>query len=197
VVATGAYTGVESPWLQRRIVPIGSYIIATAPLSEGLARAISPRNRMMYDSKRFLHYFRLTPDRRMLFGGRASFVPESERAIAESAEILRRDMNALFPQMQDVAVDYAWGGTIDFTADMLPHAGVIDGIHYAAGFAGHGVALATYLGAKLAAMIAGNAKADNPFMRRRFISPPLGAHRIVRGLVPAVGAWYRFLDAVS
>jgi len=80
---------------------------------------------------------------------------------------------------------------------MLPHAGVHDGIHYAAGYAGHGVALATYLGAHLAAMVAGSANADNPFMRRRFATPPLGAHRIIPGLIPAVGAWYRFLDAVS
>jgi glycine/D-amino acid oxidase-like deaminating enzyme len=199
IVATGAYTGRESPWLRRRIIPIGSYIIATEPLPETVAREISPRYRMMYDSKHFLHYFRLTPDRRMLFGGRASFVPESERAISESAEILRRDMIALFPQLRDVTIEYAWGGTIDFTADMLPHAGAIDGVHYAAGYAGHGVALAIYLGAQLAAMIAGDTKdagEDNPLLCRTFPAPALGAHR-VPGALASVGAWYRFLDMVS
>ena len=196
IVATGAYTGAETPWLRRRIVPIGSYIIATEPLSDSVAHAISPRGRMMFDSKHYLHYFRLTTDRRLLFGGRASFVPESERAVVESAQILGRDMVELLPQLRDVKVEYAWGGTIDFTCDMLPHAGVADGVHYAAGYAGHGVALATYLGAQLAATLAGNA-VDNPFMRHAFSAPPLGAQRIVPGLVGAVGAWYRFLDAVS
>jgi glycine/D-amino acid oxidase-like deaminating enzyme len=197
ILATGAYTGFESPWLRRRIIPIGSYIIATEPLPETLARAISPRSRMMYDSKRFLHYFRLTPDRRMLFGGRASFVPESERAIAESAEILRRDMLVVFPQLRDAQVEYVWGGTIDFTADMLPHAGVIEGTHYAAGYAGHGVAMATYLGAKVAGTISGAATEEDPLMRLPFPAPPFSAHRVFPGLLPVVGAWYRFLDMVS
>lgn len=196
IVATGAYTGAEWPWLRRRIIPIGSYIIATEPLPEALARELSPRGRMLYDSKRFLHYFRLTPDRRMLFGGRASFVPESERAIAESAEILRRDMIAVFPHLRETPVEYVWGGTIDFTSDMLPHAGVIDGIHYAAGYAGHGVAMATYLGAKIAAKLAGE-RDDSPLLRLPFPAPPLGVHRSIPALVPAVGAWYRLLDMVS
>lgn len=197
IVATGAYTGLESPWLRRRIIPIGSYIIATEPLPEPLALEISPRARMMYDSKRFLHYFRLTPDRRMLFGGRASFVPESERAIAQSAQILRRDMVALFPQLHDTQVEFAWGGTVDFTSDMLPHVAVDGGIHYAAGYAGHGVAMAAYLGSKIADKIAGDAADDDPLMRLPFPGPPLGVHRVVPGLVPVIGAWYRFLDMVS
>jgi glycine/D-amino acid oxidase-like deaminating enzyme len=197
IVATGAYTGLESPWLRRRIIPIGSYIIATEPLTEARALEISPRARMMYDSKRFLHYFRLTPDRRMLFGGRASFVPESERAISQSAQILHRDMVALFAQLHDTQVEFAWGGTVDFTSDMLPHVAVDGGIHYAAGYAGHGVAMATYLGSKIADKIAGGATDEDPFMRLPFPGPPLGVHRVIPGLVPAVGAWYRLLDMVS
>ena len=196
VVATGAYTGPESPWLAKRIVPIGSYIIATEPLSDDAARQISPRGRMMFDSKRYLHYFRLTPDRRFLFGGRASFVPESDRALEESAAILRRDMIEVFPQLRDAKIDYAWGGTIDFTADMLPHAGEIDGVFYAAGYAGHGVALSVHLGTQLGQRIAGTANDVDPFMTLPFAGPPLGAHRIP-GVVPAVGAWYRLLDAVN
>lgn len=197
VVASGAYTGPESAWLQRRVVPIGSYVIATEPLPEPVAAKLAPHNRMMFDSKHFLHYFRLTSDRRMLFGGRASFVPESDRATAESAAVLRRDMAAIFPQLKDARIDYAWGGTIDFTSDMLPHAGEIDGIHYAVGYAGHGVALATLLGAQIGARIAGGANVDSPFMDIAFPLPALGAHRMFPGLVSAAGAWYRFLDLVS
>jgi len=196
IVATGAYTSAESAWLQRRIVPIGSYVIATEPLSEPVAAKLAPQARMMFDSKHFLHYFRLTSDRRMLFGGRASFVPESDRATAESAAVLRRDMVMIFPQLKDARVDYAWGGTIDFTADMLPHAGEIDGIYFAAGYAGHGVALATLLGAQIGARI-GGANVDSPFMDSSFPLPALGAHRVFPGLVSAAGAWYRFLDLVS
>lgn len=196
IIATGAYTGSESPWLLRRIVPIGSYVIATEPLSAELAREISPHGRMMYDSKRFLHYFRLTPDCRLLFGGRASFVPESAAACAQSAEILRRDMIEVFPQLRTVGIEYAWGGTLDFTYDMLPHAGTIDGVYYAVGYAGHGVAMALYLGARLAAALAGGVADNNPFMRR-FPALRLGMHRFVHALVPAMGAWYRLLDAVS
>ena len=197
VIATGAYTGPESQWLRRRIVPIGSYVIATEALPDQLARAVAPAKRMMFDSKHFLHYYRLTSDQRVLFGGRASFVPESSSATEQSAEVLRADMIALFPQLSDVKIDYAWGGTIDFTADMLPHAGEIAGTYYAAGYAGHGVALATLLGSQIGAQVAGDTYVDSPFMRSTFPVPALGIHRMVPGLVSAAGAWYRLLDMVS
>src|SRR5690606_37664518 len=108
------YTGRATPALQRRLVPIGSYIIATAPLPPALAREVSPRERMIFDSKNFLYYFRLTPDRRMLFGGRAGFVPETPATVRESAHLLRRAMLTVYPQLRDVPVAYAWGGTLDF-----------------------------------------------------------------------------------
>ena len=197
IAATGAYTGVESPWLRKRIIPIGSYVIATEPLSPDVASSLAPGKRMMFDSKRFLHYFRVTPDRRMLFGGRASFVPETDSTTKRSAEILRRDMIEVYPQLADARIDYAWGGTIDFTADMLPHAGVVDGVHYAVGYAGHGVALSAYVGAQLAAAIAGGDEGTDPILRRQFPAPAFGVHRLVPGLVSTAGAWYRFLDMVS
>src|SRR5580698_3807612 len=89
-VGTSGYTGKATPALQRRIIPIGSFIITTQPLSEAVARELSPRNRMIYDSKNYLYYYRLTPDRRMLFGGRAAFFPETDQTVRRSAEILRR-----------------------------------------------------------------------------------------------------------
>src|SRR5262249_228560 len=75
-VATSGYTGRATPALQRKIIPIGSFIITTEVLPEKLAHDLSPRDRMIYDSKNYLFYYRLTPDRRMLFGGRAAFFPE-------------------------------------------------------------------------------------------------------------------------
>ena len=78
-IATSGYTSDATPALQKKIIPIGSFIIATEQLPEALAHELSPRNRMIYDSKHYLHYYRLTPDNRMLFGGRAAFFPETSR----------------------------------------------------------------------------------------------------------------------
>ncbi len=196
-VATSGYTGRATPRLQKKIVPIGSYIIATEPLPEDLARDVSPRNRMIFDSKNFLYYFRLTPDRRMLFGGRAGFVPETPNTVRESAEILRRGMLDVYPQLRDVKVEYAWGGTLDFAFDRMPHAGKLDGLYYALGYAGHGVALATYLGAKMADAILGGDLRDNPFAALPFPGAPLGLYYGTPWFLPFAGAWYKFLDWVS
>lgn len=196
VVATGAYVSAIDPVLRDRVLPVGSYIIATEPLDDELAHSLSRRGRMMFDSLHFLHYFRLTPDRRFLFGGRASFVPESDAAVAQSATILRRDMLRMFPQLAHVAIDHAWGGTIDFTFDMLPHAGQRDGIHYAVGYAGHGVAMATYLGGQVAASLLGE-PIDGILFEQPLPSAPFGMSAAARWMLPLAGAWFRLLDLVS
>jgi glycine/D-amino acid oxidase-like deaminating enzyme len=113
MAATGAYTGVELGALRRLFVPVGSYAIAIESLPPDLAASLIPRRRMVFDSKRLLHYFRLTPDGRMLFGGRAAFLPESANTTVQSAEMLRRDMTAFFPQLGDARIEFAWGGTLD------------------------------------------------------------------------------------
>src|SRR6202042_3609504 len=110
-VGTSGYTGSATPKLQKKIIPIGSFIIATEVLPEKLAHELSPRNRMIYDSKNYLYYYRLTPDGRMLFGGRAAFFPENDQTIRRSSEILRRGMISVYPQLSDARVDYVWGGT--------------------------------------------------------------------------------------
>jgi glycine/D-amino acid oxidase-like deaminating enzyme len=196
LLAAGAYGGRAFPTLARRIVPLGSYIIATEPLSEDLARELIPNGRMMFDSRHLLHYFRLTPDRRMLFGGRARFFPETPRMVRESAELLRRAMLQVFPQLGGARVEHAWGGTLDVAFDMIPHAGQAGGLHYAIGYAGHGVAMATYLGDQLGAHMAG-APADNPFEGLPFPGAPLGLYDGRPWFLPLVGAWYRILDKVS
>src|SRR6202035_731723 len=95
------YTSAATPTLQKKIIPIGSFIIATERLPEAVARELSPRNRMIFDSKHYLHYYRLTPDNRMLFGGRAAFFPETQNTIHSSAEILRRDLIEVYPQLRN------------------------------------------------------------------------------------------------
>jgi glycine/D-amino acid oxidase-like deaminating enzyme len=196
LLASGGYSGAATPALRRKIVPLGSYIIATEPLPESLARELSPRNRMIFDSKRFLYYFRLTPDRRMLFGGRAGFFPETAATVRESAAILRRGMIQVYPQLRDAQIENAWGGTLDVTFDMMPHAGQLDGLHYAIGYAGHGVAMATYLGGLLGTCLAGE-QVDNPFAELPFPGAPLGLYDGRPWFLPFVGAWYKFLEWVS
>ena len=104
MIATSGYTSKTTPALQKKIIPIGSYIIVTEVLPEALAHELSPRNRMIYDSKNYLYYYRLTPDRRMLFGGRAAFFPETGDSIRRSAEILRRGMIDVYPPLRDTTV---------------------------------------------------------------------------------------------
>lgn len=152
VVATNGYTGPLVPWLARRIVPVGSYILATAPLDPALLDRLLPRRRVMSDTRNLLYYFRVSPDGRLLFGGRAAFRAES---LERSAGLLREGMTKLFPELASVQIDYAWGGTLGFTRDHLPHVGLHEGIAYAMGYGGHGVALASALGDQLGRALMG------------------------------------------
>jgi len=195
-VATSGYTSKATPMLQKKIIPVGSFIIATERLPEALAHELSPRNRMIYDSKHYLYYYRLTPDNRMLFGGRAAFFPETSSTIGRSAEILRRGMIGVYPQLRDVQVEYAWGGTLDFCFDTMPHAGCMDGMYYAVGYAGHGVAMATYLGEKIAEQISG-VRDENPFGNIPFPGALLGLYNGRPWFLPFAGAYYKVLDWIS
>jgi glycine/D-amino acid oxidase-like deaminating enzyme len=195
-VATSGYTPAVFRDLQKKVIPIGSFIITTQPLPASLARELSPRNRMIYDSKHYLYYYRLTPDNRMLFGGRAAFFPETSNTVHRSAEILRRGMVSVFPQLRETRIDHAWGGTLDFCFDTMPHAGELDGIHYALGYAGHGVAMATYLGMKMAEQMCGG-KNSVPFSRIPFPGAPLGLYDGRPWFLPFAGAYYKVLDWIS
>lgn len=195
-IATSGYTSDATPALRKKIIPVGSFIIVTERLPEMLAHKLSPHNRMIYDSKHFLYYYRLTPDNRMLFGGRAAFFPETSKTIRRSAEILRRGMIGVYPQLRDAKVEYAWGGTLDFCFDTMPHAGRMDGMYFAMGYAGHGVAMATYLGAKIAEQISGSSD-ENPFANVPFPGAPLGLYNGRPWFLPFAGAYYKFLDWIS
>ncbi len=195
-VATGAYGYSLVPAMHKKVIPIGSFIIATEPLPDSLSKQLSPRDRMIYDSRHYLHYFRLTPDNRMLFGGRAAFLPETPSSVRHSAVILRRDMVRVFPQLRDAKVEYIWGGTLDFCFDTMPHAGKMAGVHYAIGFAGHGVAMATYLGTQIARKIAAR-NGQQPFDGIAFPNAPAGFYGERPWLLPLAGAFYKVLDWIS
>ncbi len=196
LVGTSGYTGSVTKKLQKKVIPIGSFIIATERLSDSLARELSPKNRMIFDSMHYLNYFRLW-DNRMIFGGRAAFFPENKNTIARSAEILRREMIEVYPQLKDAKVEYVWGGTLDFAFDMMTHVGEQDGIYYSLGYAGHGVAMATYLGKTVAeAMMNGNIK-EHPFAQFDFPGAPLGLYNGYPWFLPFAGAWHKILDWVE
>ncbi len=196
LIGTSGYTGAATRKLQMKIIPIGSFIITTEVLPESLARELSPRNRQIYDSKNYIYYCRLTPDNRMLFGGRAAFFPETDQTVRKSAELLRQGMIEVFPQLRNTKVEYVWGGTLDFCFDIMPHAGQMDGIYFAVGYAGHGVAMATWQGQKVAEWIA-EGKTDNPFAEIKFPGAPLGLYNGKPWFLPFAGAYYKVLDWIS
>jgi len=196
LVGTSGYTGSVTPRLQRKIIPVGSFIIATERLPEALARELIPNGRMIFDYKHYLNYFRLW-DNRLIFGGRAAFFPETSGTVQRSADILRREMVQVYPQLKDVKVEYVWGGTLDFAFDMMTHVGEMDGMYYSLGYAGHGVAMATHLGKTVAeAMLNGNIK-EHPFASFPFPSAPLGLYNGLPWFLPLAGAWQKVLDWVE
>jgi glycine/D-amino acid oxidase-like deaminating enzyme len=194
-VATAGYTGQATPTLQRRIVPIGSFIIATERLRDDLARTLIPNDRMVFDSRHYLHYFRLW-DQRLIFGGRAAFFPETSSTIARSAAMLRQDMLAVFPRLERARIEFAWGGTLDFAFDTMPHVGEVDGIGFALGFAGHGVALGTYLGHTAANAMIDDKLKEHPFNLGRLPGAPLGLYGGWPWFLPLIGVWHQILDLV-
>ena len=191
VVGTNGYTDGAVPALRRRIIPIGSYIIATEPLPEELARSLSPRGRVFFDTKNFLYYWRLTADRRLAFGGRASFIPTS---VDRTAPILLRGMLEVYPQLAGVRIEYAWGGNVGFTFDRMPHAGQLAGVTYAMGYCGSGIALATYLGTKVGAWLGG---APAPALTRLGFPLVPAPYEGRPWFLPLAGEWYRLKDRLA
>jgi len=153
VVATNGYTTNLTPWLMKRVVPVESFMIATQELPPEVAKKLIPNNRMISDTKRFLFYFRLSPDgKRLLFGARPK---QFWKSALDKAEMMRKDMVKVFPQLDTYGIDYTWSGKVGFTANKFPFIGKQNGVYYGMGYSGRGVGLATYFGFKLAEMILG------------------------------------------
>ncbi len=191
VVGTNGYTDGLVPSLRRRIIPIGSYIIATEPLPEELARDLSPKGRAFFDTKNFLYYWHISADRRMIFGGRASFMPTS---VDRTAAILHRGLLEVHPQLAGYRIDYAWGGNVGFTFDRMPHVGQKDGVTYALGCCGTGVALMTGLGTAVGGWLSGD---PAPALSR--LSFPLvpAPYEGRPWFLPIAGEWFRFQDRLA
>ena len=192
LVATNGYTDGVAPTLRRRILPIGSYIIASEPLPEELVRELSPNGRAFFDTKNFLYYWHISADRRMVFGGRASFLPTS---IEHMARILRRGLLEVHPQLAGRRIDYAWGGNVGFTFDRMPHAGrTKDGVAFAMGCCGTGVALMTHLGSKMGEWLAGG---EAPVLTKLTFPLVPAPYEGRPWFLPFVGEWYRLQDRLD
>jgi glycine/D-amino acid oxidase-like deaminating enzyme len=191
VVGTNGYTDGVVPSLRRRIIPIGSYIIATEPLPEELARDISPSGRAFFDTKNFLYYWHISEDRRMIFGGRASFLPTS---VDRTAAILHGGMLEVHPQLAGTRVAYAWGGNVGFTFDRMPHVGRQDGVTYAMGCCGTGVAMMTALGTAVGGWLSGDPAPALAGLRFPLVPAPYEGRP---WFLPFAGEWFRLQDRLA
>ncbi|CAH1667502.1 Oxidoreductase [Hyphomicrobiales bacterium] len=173
VIATNGYTGPLTAWLRRRVIPIGSYVIATEELDPALVDRLIPRNRIVSDTRKVVYYYRASPDRRrILFGGRVSL---SETDPRRSGPLLHAAMSRIFPKLEATKISHSWCGLVAYSFDELMHIGRHDGMYYAMGYCGSGVGMASYLGMKLGLRVLGHAEGatafdDVPFQTRPFYS---------------------------
>lgn len=193
IVATNGYTGGVTQSLRRRVIPVTSYMIATAPLSPNLMATLMPKGRMLSDSNRLLCYFRPSPDNtRVLFGGRPAYTDIGPQ---RAAERLSRYMSRIFPELSDVEVTHSWFGYIGYTFDRLPHVGERDGMHYAMGYCGSGVVMSTWLGRKAALRLLGQQEGKSAFGDIKHPTSPL--YHGKPWFLPLVQAWYQGADMLG
>lgn len=161
VVATNGYTGRLVPWLRRRVIPIGSYVIATEELPPGLIDRLMPRDRIVSDTRKVVYYYRASPDRkRIVFGGRVSFNETDPRI---SGPRLHAELVRLFPELKATRVSHTWCGLVAYTFDELMHCGRHDGVYYAMGYCGSGAGMAGYLGTRIGQQVLGRKEGATAF----------------------------------
>ncbi len=193
IVATNGYTGALLPWLQRRIIPIGSYMIATEALPRSLIDELLPGNRTIGDTRKVVYYYRPSPDRsRIIFGGR---VTANETDPRNSAPLLYRDLVELFPALKDYGVSHSWMGYVAYTFDHLAHVGHTDGVYYAMGYCGSGVAMSSYLGTRIAQQLLGKPEGQTGFDNLRFPTRPFYFGN--PWFLSTVVAYYRWRDRMA
>ena len=188
LLATNGYGGAESPDLRRRVLPVGSYIIATPRSIPPVVARLIPQRRMVSDTRNHLVYFRFSPEGRMIFGGRASFVPTST---VRAAGILAREMGDTFPELAGLPAEYCWSGRVGFTRDQLPHVATLGGVHSRRAIAATEWRCPRFWalpwGGRLRARAIG-------LPWRTSGSPPFHSTAAGHGSCPPVGAYYRLKD---
>lgn len=190
VVATNGYTSSLTPWLKRRIIPIGSYIIATDEIEPKLMQKLFPTKRIVSDTCKVVYYYRPSPDhKRVIFGGRVS-AKETDPSI--SGPKLHKDLTRIFPALKDTKITHSWLGTVAYTFDELAHTGCYNGIYYAMGYCGSGVSMASYLGMRLGQKVLGMPEGKTALDDLPFPTRPL--YQGNPWFLPAVVSWYRWRD---
>ncbi|MEO0618228.1 MAG: FAD-binding oxidoreductase [Pseudomonadota bacterium] len=191
VLATNGYTDSAAPWHQRRLIPISSTMVASAPLGRDAVAKLLPKGCAVIDAKRVIAFARPSPDgTRLLFGGRARFHPTT---LHEATNILHAQMREILPELADVQVTHAWTGKMGFTFDFLPKIGEHQGIHYALGCnGGCGIVMMTWLGREVGRKLAGTTNRTSAFDNQHFKTQPFYAGK--PWFLPVVGNYYRFRD---
>lgn len=194
LLAANVYLEDLAPELSKRIMPVGTFIAASAQLDADRARALIPNRACVSDTQFVLDYFRLSADNRMLFGGRVSYSTVVPRNLAFA---MRRRMLGVFPQLHDVPIDYSWGGFVDITMNRAPDFGrIAPNIYYVQGFSGHGLALSGLAGKLAAEAISGSAARFDVFARLPHRIFPGGRALRMPALILAT-AWFRLRDLLS
>lgn len=171
---------------------MGSYIIVTEPLPAEAAERLIPKRRQLFDSKNFLNYFRLTPENRVLWGGRNDLSTGLD--LEQSKNNLQQTLLHAFPELADYQITHSWTGNLAVSLDKMPHIGTVDGAYFALGYGGHGVAMSTYVGAEMASLVLGE-KGSSPFMEIPTPAPLM--HQLGKTFLPVASTYFRFLDYVS
>jgi glycine/D-amino acid oxidase-like deaminating enzyme len=193
IIATNGYTSNLIPWLQKRVIPIGSYIISTEELDPVMVNELFPTNRIASDTCKVIYYYRTSPDRkRILFGGRVS---ATETNPLLSGPKLLKDLYRIFPQLEGTKISHSWTGTVAYTFDEMAHTGQHNGIYYSMGYCGSGVSMASYLGMRLGQKVLGLVEGKTAFDDLPFPTRPLYNGR--PWFLPAVVSWYRMQDRIQ
>lgn len=193
IIGGNAYLGRLVKPLYGRVMPVASYIIATEPLGETHAGALIRDNEAVANTNFIVDYYRRSADHRLLFGGRASYSGVTPPALGE---YMRPRMMAVFPQLKNVKIDFAWGGNIAITSNRIPDCGRLSPtVYYAHGYSGQGVALANMYGKLMAECVMGTAERFDLLARVKHLPFPGGALRTP--LLVAAMMYYRVRDAIS
>ncbi|BEO69109.1 FAD-dependent oxidoreductase (plasmid) [Serratia marcescens] len=194
LMATGCSNIGPFDWFQRRIIPVGSFIVVTEPVPEKKLRGLMPQNRTCVTSLNIGNYFRTTADNRLVFGGRARFAVSNPTSDARSGKILQAGVSKIFPSLAQTKVDYCWGGLVDMTADRLPHAGEHEGVFYSLGYSGHGTQMSVWMGRVMADLVA-EKSTDNPWQRESW--PAVPCYFGKPWFLPIAGLYYKAKDRLS
>lgn len=189
LLGTNGYTSRVVKRIRQGLFPAGSYIIVTEPVPADLQHELAPNGRMFEDIRTFLNYFRITPDGRILIGGRRSLSTDLD--LEQSARHLHDRLLEIWPQAAGYEVTHVWTGKLGVSFDRMPHAGCLEGIWFANGYCGHGLANGSYLGYEIGQVMAGRSQSS---LIMEIDTPRYFFAHLDKWFIPPVSLWFRFMD---